>query len=105
MFLAISGDPERDDEAMLADVHAVNQQADQVEALERVIDTADLSSRPADRIERNGAGEVVLRTNVVAPLALVAELAPHLSAGVTIIDISSDAAVEAYERRIGWKPR
>jgi bifunctional enzyme CysN/CysC len=34
----------------------------QVEAIERVIDTADLSSRPADRIERNGAGEVVLRT-------------------------------------------
>jgi bifunctional enzyme CysN/CysC len=33
-----------------------------VEAIERVIDTADLSSKPADRIERNGAGEVVLRT-------------------------------------------
>ncbi|GBD44970.1 Bifunctional enzyme CysN/CysC [bacterium HR40] len=33
-----------------------------VEAIERVIDTSDLSSRPADRIERNGAGEVILRT-------------------------------------------
>jgi bifunctional enzyme CysN/CysC len=33
-----------------------------VEAIERVIDTSDLSSRPAERIERNGAGEVVLRT-------------------------------------------
>ena len=33
-----------------------------VEAIERVIDTSDLSTRPADRIERNGAGEVVLRT-------------------------------------------
>jgi bifunctional enzyme CysN/CysC len=33
-----------------------------VEAIERVIDTSDLSSRPADRLERNGAGEVVLRT-------------------------------------------
>ena len=32
-----------------------------VEAIERVIDTDDLSSRPADRIPRNGAGEVVLR--------------------------------------------
>ncbi len=32
-----------------------------VEAIERVIDTDDLSSRPADRILRNGAGEVVLR--------------------------------------------
>lgn len=33
-----------------------------VEAIERVIDTSDLSARPAERIERNGAGEVVLRT-------------------------------------------
>lgn len=33
-----------------------------VAAIERVIDTSDLSTRPADRIERNGAGEVVLRT-------------------------------------------
>jgi len=33
-----------------------------VEAIERVIDTSDLSSKPADRLERNGAGEVVLRT-------------------------------------------
>jgi bifunctional enzyme CysN/CysC len=33
-----------------------------VERIEHVIDTGDLSTRPADRIERNGAGEVVLRT-------------------------------------------
>jgi bifunctional enzyme CysN/CysC len=33
-----------------------------VERIERVIDTADLSAVSADRIERNGAGEVVLRT-------------------------------------------
>ncbi|HEX8373749.1 MAG TPA: adenylyl-sulfate kinase, partial [Geminicoccaceae bacterium] len=33
-----------------------------VEAIERVIDTSDLSSKPATRLERNGAGEVVLRT-------------------------------------------
>ena len=35
LFLAIRRDPERHDEAMLANVHAVDQQADQVEALER----------------------------------------------------------------------
>ncbi len=33
-----------------------------VEAIERVIDTAELAALPPDRIERNGAGEVVLRT-------------------------------------------
>jgi bifunctional enzyme CysN/CysC len=33
-----------------------------VEAIEHVIDTSDLSTKAADRIERLGAGEVVLRT-------------------------------------------
>ena len=33
-----------------------------VEAIDHVIDTSDLSTRGADKIERNGAGEVVLRT-------------------------------------------
>lgn len=33
-----------------------------VEAIDHVIDTSDLSTKPAERIERNGAGEVVLRT-------------------------------------------
>ena len=33
-----------------------------VEAIDRVIDTSDLSSKGAERLERNGAGEVVLRT-------------------------------------------
>ncbi len=33
-----------------------------VESIDHVIDTTDLSTKPADRIERNGAGEVVLRT-------------------------------------------
>jgi bifunctional enzyme CysN/CysC len=39
-----------------------------VEAIDRVIDTSDLSSRDAVRIERNGAGEVVLRTKRLLPL-------------------------------------
>jgi bifunctional enzyme CysN/CysC len=33
-----------------------------VEAIDHVIDTSDLSTKAADKIERNGAGEVVLRT-------------------------------------------
>jgi len=33
-----------------------------IEAIEHVIDTEDLAQRPADRIERHGAGEVVIRT-------------------------------------------
>jgi NAD(P)-dependent dehydrogenase (short-subunit alcohol dehydrogenase family) len=42
----------------------------------------------------------VLDVNVVAPLALVQRLLPALRAGRgRVLDISSDAAVEAYE---GW---
>jgi bifunctional enzyme CysN/CysC len=33
-----------------------------IETIDHVIDTTDLSTKAADRIERNGAGEVVLRT-------------------------------------------
>lgn len=41
----------------------------------------------------------ILEVNVVSPLALVQGLLPHLAAGATILDVTSDAAVEAYE---GW---
>ena len=40
-----------------------------------------------------------LTVNLVAPIALAAELLPYLEAGSTIVNISSDAAVGAYE---GW---
>lgn len=46
-----------------------------------------------------GALEEVFRVNVVAPLALIQELVPHLSPGAAIVNVTSDAAVEAYE---GW---
>jgi len=41
----------------------------------------------------------VFETNVIAPLALVQQLDPHLVDGATIVNITSDAAIEAYE---GW---
>jgi NAD(P)-dependent dehydrogenase (short-subunit alcohol dehydrogenase family) len=43
--------------------------------------------------------DVLRRTfdvNVVAPIALVQQLAPSLAAGAVIVNITSDAAVEAY---------
>ena len=47
-----------------------------------------------------GALRRVYETNVLAPLALIQLLAAPLSAaGGTIVDVSSDAAVQAYE---GW---
>lgn len=41
----------------------------------------------------------LLDVNVVAPLGLIQVVLPHLSADGAIVDITSDAAVEAYE---GW---
>ena len=41
----------------------------------------------------------IFEVNVVAPLSLIQALLPHLAPGATIVDITSDAAVEAYE---GW---
>jgi NAD(P)-dependent dehydrogenase (short-subunit alcohol dehydrogenase family) len=53
----------------------------------------ELGSYPLDELRR--AYEI----NVVAPLALVQLALPHLSAGARIVNITSDAAVEAYP---GW---
>ncbi|MEM8891884.1 MAG: SDR family oxidoreductase [Bacteroidota bacterium] len=39
----------------------------------------------------------VLHTNMIAPISLLQKLKPHLSIGAKIINLSSDAAVEAYE--------
>lgn len=43
--------------------------------------------------------EHVYRTNVLAPLALLQTLQPHLKPAARILNITSDAAVEAYA---GW---
>jgi NAD(P)-dependent dehydrogenase (short-subunit alcohol dehydrogenase family) len=41
----------------------------------------------------------VFRTNALAPLALVQLALPRLAEGARIVNVTSDAAVEAYE---GW---
>ncbi len=43
--------------------------------------------------------EEVYRVNVLAPLGILQAVAPHLKPGATIINVTSDAAVEAYA---GW---
>lgn len=43
--------------------------------------------------------ETLYRTNVIAPLALTQALRSALKPGATLINVTSDAAVEAYE---GW---
>jgi NAD(P)-dependent dehydrogenase (short-subunit alcohol dehydrogenase family) len=43
--------------------------------------------------------ESLFMTNTIAPLALLQELRPYLKPGARILNVTSDAAVEAYE---GW---
>jgi NAD(P)-dependent dehydrogenase (short-subunit alcohol dehydrogenase family) len=43
--------------------------------------------------------EQVYRTNAIAPLALIQDLRHHLNPGACILNITSDAAIEAYS---GW---
>jgi NAD(P)-dependent dehydrogenase (short-subunit alcohol dehydrogenase family) len=52
-----------------------------------------LSAYPLDELER------VYRINVLAPLALAQLALPRLAEGGRIVNVTSDAAVEAYE---GW---
>ncbi len=52
-----------------------------------------LADYPLAELER------VYRVNVLAPLALIQLALPHIPDGGTIINVTSDAAVEAYE---GW---
>jgi NAD(P)-dependent dehydrogenase (short-subunit alcohol dehydrogenase family) len=52
-----------------------------------------LSEYPLDQLEH------VYRTNAVAPLALVQDALPRLAEGARIVNVTSDAAVEAYA---GW---
>ena len=52
-----------------------------------------LVAYPLDELRR------VYEVNVVAPLALIQEALPYLRPGAVIVDVTSDAAVEAYA---GW---
>jgi NAD(P)-dependent dehydrogenase (short-subunit alcohol dehydrogenase family) len=52
-----------------------------------------LAEYPLDELRR------VYEVNVTAPLALVQLVLPHLTEGARIVNVTSDAAVEAYE---GW---
>ncbi len=53
----------------------------------------NLADYPLDELRR------VYEVDVVAPLALVQLAVPHLADGARIVNVTSDAAVEAYE---GW---
>lgn len=50
-----------------------------------------LLNHPVDNLH------IVFHTNLIAPISLLQKVKPHLNEGAKIINISSDAAAEAYE--------
>lgn len=70
-----------------------------LDALVNNASTLGISPRPTLLEYPPKALEQVYRTNVIAPLALMQAVFPHLKPQARILNISSDAGVEPYE---GW---
>lgn len=71
-------------------------------ALSLVVNNAStLGHSPLPRVDAIDPAVLrdVFETNVIAPVALVQAALPHLVEGGTILNVTSDAGVEAYE---GW---
>jgi NAD(P)-dependent dehydrogenase (short-subunit alcohol dehydrogenase family) len=72
-----------------------------------VNNASDLGASPLPPLRAYplGAARAVYETNVIAPLALIQLLLPSLGpVGGVIVNVSSDAAVEAYEGWGGYGP-
>jgi len=95
--IAVAGDvADASHRAVLADTAAL---AGGVDLL--VNNASDLGPTPLPRLVDYPLDrlEAVLRTNAVAPLALVQALLPQLRADATIVNVTSDAGTQAFE---GW---
>jgi len=92
--------------AIVGDVADADHRRDLVAAVDGPLDlvvnnasTLGVSPLPALADYPAEALEQVFRVNVVAPLALIQLALPVLAPGARIVNVSSDAAVSAYE---GW---
>jgi NAD(P)-dependent dehydrogenase (short-subunit alcohol dehydrogenase family) len=90
------------------DITEARHRADLVDAVaglggvDLVVNNAStLGASPLPKLDEVEPGVLrrIFDVNVVAPLALVRELGAQLRAGATVVNITSDAAVEPYE---GW---
>jgi NAD(P)-dependent dehydrogenase (short-subunit alcohol dehydrogenase family) len=79
--------------------------ATELGALTLVVNNAStLGHSPLPRVDVLDPGVLrdVFETNVIAPVALVQAALPHLAAGATVLNVTSDAGVEAYESWGGY---
>jgi NAD(P)-dependent dehydrogenase (short-subunit alcohol dehydrogenase family) len=72
---------------------------DRIDALVNNASVLGLSPQPPLAAHPLDVLEEVMRVNALAPLALIQLALPALPAGARIVNVTSDAAVEAYE---GW---
>jgi NAD(P)-dependent dehydrogenase (short-subunit alcohol dehydrogenase family) len=70
-----------------------------IDALVNNASVLGMSPQPALADHPLGILEDVLRVNALAPLALIQVALPSLPVGARVVNVTSDAAVEAYE---GW---
>jgi NAD(P)-dependent dehydrogenase (short-subunit alcohol dehydrogenase family) len=77
----------------------VDAAAGRIDALVNNASILGMSPQPALAEYPLAVLEDVMRVNALAPLALIQTALPSLSAGARVVNVTSDAAVEAYE---GW---
>ncbi|NRB51091.1 MAG: SDR family oxidoreductase [Saprospiraceae bacterium] len=94
---AISGD-------LMDEIHLIQfpERLEQLPPLELIVNNAStLGASPQPQLLDYAIENIhhIFHTNVIAPLSLLQKVRPFLSANAQIINISSDAAVQAYA---GW---
>ncbi|PHN01045.1 SDR family NAD(P)-dependent oxidoreductase [Flavilitoribacter nigricans] len=96
--VAISGDV-RDEIHLFQFAELLEREQWSLELLINNASTLGASPQPALLDYATNALHNIYHTNVIAPLSLLQKVRPYLSTNATIINVSSDAAAEAYE---GW---
>ncbi|MEL6926274.1 MAG: SDR family oxidoreductase [Bacteroidota bacterium] len=95
---AISGDV-RDEIHLLQFAERLHELGWQLDLVVNNASTIGVSPQPALLDYEVEAFHNIMHTNVIAPISLLQKVAPFLSDHACILNLSSDAAVQAYE---GW---
>ncbi|CAN5427150.1 SDR family oxidoreductase [soil metagenome] len=94
--IALSGDV-RDEVHLIEIAETIDKKNWKINLL--VNNASTLGALPMPRLLDHPVEELhkVFHTNMIAPVSLLQKLNPFLASGATIVNISSDAGVEAYE--------
>lgn len=98
---AISGDV-RDEIHLLQFVEKLEQLGWKIDLLVNNASTLGASPQPPLLEYKQEAIHQIFHTNIIAPLSLIQKLKDRIKDGATIVNMSSDAAVNAYENWGGY---